>query len=824
VLPLLLISEELVASLVISAVVLTAVVITGVLVDRELRRRGRLAEENRRLYEAAEGARGRAEDLAEELRNQAARLEEQAVELESANQELAQATARLRSVVDSALDAIVTINGEGHIIDWNRGSEQIFGWTAAEAVGKELAELIIPPRYREAHRRGIARYLETGEQRILNRRIEITGLRRDRSEFPVELAVAHARGGEDQVFSAFIRDISGEQLAARRMEAEHEVLRVLAESHTREEAAPRVLETIGMALGWEVGVFWAVPEGEGELRFVALWYSETADERGRKIAGPELSFGFGQGLPGRVWETRRAEWIEEIAIDPNFPRADKAIRAGLKSAVAFPIVHAGEVLGVVEFFNEEVVEREPGLLEMIGALGIGIGQAMRRIAAEEERDHAMHRLEEANVELARRSVEAERARAVADEANRAKSDFLATMSHELRTPLNAILGYADLLELEIEGPLTPGQRAQLQRVEASGRHLLMLIEDVLDLAKIEARRLGLEHRREAVEDAVAGAVSLVEPQAAERAIDLANECSGSHISFVGDANRLRQILLNLLSNAVKFTERGGRVTVRCGVAEPPTEVDLAGEGPWCYVEVEDTGIGIAGEEAKSIFEPFVQAERGRTRAYGGTGLGLTISQQLANLMGGEITLRSAPGAGSRFTVWLPASPTGEPAAVERTVAGPAGLIQLGLRLQEEQDSVLRATMLRMRADPEIPFASELDDATLEDHQAAFLVDVGQTLVALAEPERDPHLLRDGDDLRQLIASRHGIQRARLGWPRRAVHREYEILGEEVEAAIRRCSTAATPDAVRRRAVETLHQLLRDAAGTAVSVMSDGADG
>jgi hypothetical protein len=349
----------------------------------------------------------------------------------------------------------------------------------------------------------------------------------------------------------------------------------------------------------------------------------------------------------------------------------------------------------------------------------------------------------------------------------------------------------------------------------------MLIEDVLDLAKIEARRLGLEHRREAVEDAVLGAVSLVEPQAAERTIDLVNECTGSRISFVGDGNRLRQILLNLLSNAVKFTEPGGRVTVRCGMAEPPTEAALADAGPWCYVEVEDDGIGIAPEEAKAIFEPFVQAERGRTRAYGGTGLGLTISQQLANLMGGEITLRSAPGEGSCFTVWLPAATPGEPVAAERKAAGPAGLLQLGAKLQEEQESVLRATVLRMRADPEIP-AGELDDATLQDHQAAFLVDVGQTLVALAEPEREPHLLRDGDDLRQLIASRHGTQRARLGWPTRAVDREYQILGEEVEAAIRRCSTDATPEAVRHRAIETLHRLLREAAATATSVMGDGA--
>jgi PAS domain S-box-containing protein len=821
VLPVLLISEELIASLVISAVVLIAIAVTGVLVDRELRRRGKLASDNRRLYEDAEAARARAEELADELQHQAAFLEEQAVELEGTNQELEQTSARLRSVVNSALDAIVTIDAAGQIVDWNHGSEQIFGWSAEEAVGKDLADLIIPPRYREAHRRGLARYLETGEQRILNRRIEITGLRRDRSEFPVELTVAQARGGSDQVFSAFIRDISGEQLAARRMEAEHEVLRVLAESHSRDEAAPRVLETVGAALGWEVGVFWAVPEPGGEeLRFVALWHSPTADDRGRKIAGAEIGFRRGEGLPGRVWESRRAQWIEEIGIDPNFPRAQKAILAGLKSAVAFPILHAGEVLGVIEFFNEDVVERESGLLEMIGALGIGIGQAMRRIAAEEERDHAMHRVEEANVELARRSVEAERARAQADEANRAKSDFLATMSHELRTPLNAILGYTDLLEMQIEGPLTPGQRAQLERIDASGHHLLMLIEDVLDLAKIEARRLGLEQRREAVEDATVAALALVEPQAAERGIEVENECLGSRVAFLGDGNRLRQILLNLLSNAVKFTEKGGRVTVRCGVAESlPRESAVEGRGPWSYVEVEDSGIGIAPQEMRAIFEPFVQADTGRTRSYGGTGLGLTISQRLARLMGGDITARSEEGEGSCFTVWLPAATEGqEPEQPAEDEVGPAALAQLGLLLQNEQPAILNAIVLRIRADPDIPLAAAMDDATLRDHQAAFLTDASQTLIAIAEPQRDPHVQRDGNDLRQLIASRHGVQRARLGWPPRAIEREYEILAEETEAAIRRCAAGTIPRAVLRRGEEILQRMVEEAGQTAAAVL------
>jgi hypothetical protein len=312
----------------------------------------------------------------------------------------------------------------------------------------------------------------------------------------------------------------------------------------------------------------------------------------------------------------------------------------------------------------------------------------------------------------------------------------------------------------------------------------------------------------------------VEPQAAERGIELVNECVGSRVSYLGDGNRLRQILLNLLSNAVKFTEPGGSVVLRCGEAdELPAEADGEGKGPWSYVEVEDSGIGIAPQEMRTIFEPFVQAEMGRTRSYGGTGLGLTISQRLARLMGGDLTVRSEEGKGSCFTVWLLTPAEGEPRLeAERKAAGPAALAQIGTHFQNERQAILGATALRMRADPEIPLAGALDEATLEDHQAAFLIDAGQTLVAIAEPERDPHLLRDGNDLRQLIASRHGVQRARLGWPPRAIEREYEIFAEEIESALARCAAPGVPRSVLRRAQEILQRMVEEARQTAVAVL------
>jgi signal transduction histidine kinase len=274
--------------------------------------------------------------------------------------------------------------------------------------------------------------------------------------------------------------------------------------------------------------------------------------------------------------------------------------------------------------------------------------------AEQLQDQAAE-LEVLNAELSISTEEAERARDAADTANRAKSEFLANMSHELRTPINAILGYGELLDMELAGPVTPEQRAQLDRIRSSSRHLLTLINDILDLSKVEAGQMVVQHVASRIHVEVLEAVSLVGAQYGERGVELVNECRGGDGRYVGDPDRVRQVLLNLLSNAGKFTEPGGRVVVRCGTTtHPDPGAHLYGTSTWTFARVEDTGIGIGPDDAARVFQPFVQAQEGRTRTQGGTGLGLTISRQLARLMGGDLTLRSEPGQGSCFTLWLPA--------------------------------------------------------------------------------------------------------------------------------------------------------------------------
>jgi two-component system sensor histidine kinase/response regulator len=268
-----------------------------------------------------------------------------------------------------------------------------------------------------------------------------------------------------------------------------------------------------------------------------------------------------------------------------------------------------------------------------------------RVRFQRESEEYADRLTRLVGELEARSDEAEA-------ASRAKSQFLANMSHELRTPINAIVGYNELLQMGLAGPLTKEQAEYLERVSVSAKHLLGLVTDVLDLSKIEAGHFTVTTEVVPIADDILAAMALVRPQAEAKSVALTHECS-IDTKYLGDSGRVRQILVNLLSNAVKFTDPGGSVTVRCaGDDHRPHGDNAKGPQSWLHVSVEDTGIGIAADQLSAIFQHFVQASTGTTRTHGGTGLGLSISLQLARLMNAEITAESEPGKGSTFTLWL----------------------------------------------------------------------------------------------------------------------------------------------------------------------------
>ena len=259
----------------------------------------------------------------------------------------------------------------------------------------------------------------------------------------------------------------------------------------------------------------------------------------------------------------------------------------------------------------------------------------------EEGQSLQEELEQTNEELGHSLADAEAARRQDEEANLAKSQFLAIMSHELRTPLNAIAGYVDILDLEVHGPLTAEQKNDVGRIRRSGEVLLRLIEDVLSFAKLESGRLEYRYERVQIDDALDAFEAFVAPRLAQKGLAYRFERCGPDASAVIDRDKVEQIMLNLLSNAVKFTDRG-RIDVACQIDESTLRIN-----------VQDTGRGIRPEMLDTIFEPFVQGDRSLTRTAEGTGLGLAISRQLARAMGGDLAVSSAVDRGSVFSLILP---------------------------------------------------------------------------------------------------------------------------------------------------------------------------
>jgi len=367
------------------------------------------------------------------------------------------------------------------------------------------------------------------------------------------------------------------------------------------------------------------------------------------------------GLP-RVIETRATEVIPSVpdellvAVASGEGNLQDLRDLGIGSVVVVPLIARGNVIGAITFVSSDTGRGYSDAdVELAEDLAARCSIALDNARLFRDLDGIRKGMSQLNEKLVISAIREQEMAEEAQDANDAKSRFLAAMSHEIRTPLNAIVGYTDLLDMELGGPVTPKQREYIARVKASSVHLIGLIGDVLDLAKLEAGRVVLDQQPVSARTSILEAIALLVPQARSAGVNLKTDCHDLLCSFTGDEGRVRQILVILMSNALKFTDAGGQITVSCGTSQTPdTEATLTGDGPWTWIRVADTGIGISPAEAKTVFQPFAQVDPANTRKQGGAGLGLSIGLELARRMGGDLSLRSAPGEGSTFTLWMPA--------------------------------------------------------------------------------------------------------------------------------------------------------------------------
>jgi PAS domain S-box-containing protein len=301
--------------------------------------------------------------------------------------EMLESSSSLELLFDAALDAIVGMDSAGKITHWNRSAETTFGWSKRDALGEEMAGLIIPERVREAHRHGLQRYLLGGVERMLNRRLELSALRRDGGEFPVELTIVPIAHGRRVQFFGFLRDISGrkliEQIEAQRL-VQLELLyecSLLAQRDLKfDDALARCLGIICRLTGWEVGHVYLPDETHSRLNPSAIWH--FASDRYKQLATTTAHFVFpkGRGLPGRIWQSGEPEWISILATDPNFPRAPFFTALGLKSGFGFPVGHE-RLRAVLEFFSTQAREPEHHLILAVKTISELITRVVERAAA-----------------------------------------------------------------------------------------------------------------------------------------------------------------------------------------------------------------------------------------------------------------------------------------------------------------------------------------------------------------------------------------------------------------------------------------------------------
>ena len=621
------------------------------------------------------------------------------------HQRLLRGESRLRAMVDTAVEGIITIDGKGRILSFNLAAERLFGWQAGEVIGQNV-NILMPEPDRSRHDGYLARHLQTGETRIIGTGRDVTAVRKDGRPLPMRLSIGRVPIPGEDLFVGFVSDMSERQRMENALREREQQLRSLIDNMPgvcfrscmdEHWSILFVSDAVERVTGWRATDFVA-----GRVTFAQLIHPDdnvvVAEAVSKALAEDQpymIEYRLRTRHRGEIWVSEtgsgkrdtngQLEWIDGVLMDITEPRRRAAEFEGLANAVS-------RALAVLEIDTSgRIITANAPFLELTGYTlddlcgqphdmlcppaelasdayrrkideGLRKGQFVTSDALRLGKDgrcvwmHATYNpVFDANGEICkvtmlaqdmteRRAMELAlvEAKERAEHAAAARAAFLANMSHEIRTPMNAILGFTELL---MDTPLDDAQRRHLGTVRASARSLLGLLNNILDTAKLDKGAMELEQADFSLRPVCEQTLASLGLGATRKGLALHLDYADTLPEhFVGDALRIQQVLLNLLGNAIKFTEHG------------QVDLQVTREGEHIHFCISDTGIGIPADRLDGIFAPFAQADASTSRRFGGTGLGTTISRQLVELMGGHIRVESQVGVGSHFHVVLPLAP------------------------------------------------------------------------------------------------------------------------------------------------------------------------
>ena len=522
-------------------------------------------------------------------------------------QSLRDSAAQIQTILNTVADGIVTLHSRGGIIETvNPATEQMFGYTAAELVSQNFS-LLIPELNLEQRNGSLEHYSASDEARAVGLGREVSGLRKDGSFFPMEIAVSEMWLGNERHFTAILRDVSA------RKRAEEELLKAGALQRAIFESAN--FSSIATDAKGVIQIF-----NVGAERMLGY----TAAEVMNKITPADISD------PNEVIARAAALTIElGTEIKPGFEALVFKASRGIEDIYELTYIRkdGSRFPAVVS-----VTALRDAQNDIIGYLLIGTDNTARKLI-EAERERLDQVLQDQNAEL-------HEAKLVAEKANMAKSEFLSNMSHDLRSPLNAILGFAQLMQSDSPPP-TPAQASSIDQILQGGWYLLKLINEILDLSVIESGRMSLSPEPVSLREVMLECQTMIESQAQKRDIKLIFTQFNNSWFVNADRTRVKQVVLNLLSNAIKYNREKGTVVVECIVKTPGR----------IRISITDTGAGLSPENIGQLFQPFNRLGQ-ESSTEQGTGIGLVLSKRLVELMDGEIGVESTVGVGSVFWIEL----------------------------------------------------------------------------------------------------------------------------------------------------------------------------